>query len=261
LRWQPVDAAVAYRVEIGRDAELRDLVTSPQRAERAEHRLTGLDNGHYYWRVASIDELGFPGPRGRARRLRILRDTTPPFLRIESPRPGTSGTVASADAPITVVGKTEPSARVDCGGESVVVEPSGRFAHSLRLGPGEQTLVVEATDPAGNRTRREVRVARDAPSGTLAFASDLPQLGTGVFVARGPEFVLSGTGRPHADLRVVGEAWTGRTRTDAQGSFRLLVPLRSERQDFEVTVGDGEPRKRFAVVVDREPPVLEVAAP
>jgi len=61
LRWTPVEGAVAYRVEIARDAELVYDVRTWQAAGPAAEVPGALPPGRWYWRAAATDEHGLVG--------------------------------------------------------------------------------------------------------------------------------------------------------------------------------------------------------
>ncbi|MFL6136178.1 MAG: putative glycoside hydrolase [Frankiaceae bacterium] len=81
-------------------------------------------------------------------------DGTPPSLAVKAPGPLPMG------KPVTVGGDVEPGAVVTVNGQPVKVAGS-TWSESFPKAPGQLTVV--ATDPAGNRTERQVSVKFDVP--------------------------------------------------------------------------------------------------
>jgi hypothetical protein len=73
LGWREVAGARSYRLEVASDAAFRRPVVS-RSLERPGEELEALGEGDYYWRVAAVDELGFPGERSPSRRFHVRPD-------------------------------------------------------------------------------------------------------------------------------------------------------------------------------------------
>ena len=82
---------------------------------------------------------------------------TPP-LRVELPPEG----IPLRGTSLAVRGSTAPGNRVGVNGQDAEVDSSGAFSTTVELPPGGSRLVVEVTDPQGNRgaVERDVDVAR-----------------------------------------------------------------------------------------------------
>jgi hypothetical protein len=61
LRWEPVAEAVAYEIQIARDASFAGPVVS-ERVPAAGYRWRSLPSERHFWRVRSVDVEGRPGP-------------------------------------------------------------------------------------------------------------------------------------------------------------------------------------------------------
>lgn len=59
--WSPVPGAVWYRLEIARDETFFDLVEEVLTGAEPSARISGLDEGTYFWRVSGIGANGFEG--------------------------------------------------------------------------------------------------------------------------------------------------------------------------------------------------------
>lgn len=67
---------------------------------------------------------------------------------------------------ITVRGKTDPNATVNVNGYIAIVNGNGTYTYNMQLNDGENTLTVEATDNAGNKTTLTRTVTYSQPSPT-----------------------------------------------------------------------------------------------
>lgn len=71
---------------------------------------------------------------------------------------------------LTVRGQTQPGTRVQVdGGARAVADASGNFALELELREGENSVVVQATDPMGRASRSTWTVRRDSTGPTGEF--------------------------------------------------------------------------------------------
>lgn len=86
----------------------------------------------------------------------IIYDTVPPALYLERP----SKYLKTNTSPVTVAGTTEIGAIVKVNGR-VVENQDGSFNTSVDLSAGDNTIIVTATDPAGNTTTRYRTVTLD----------------------------------------------------------------------------------------------------
>ena len=85
------------------------------------------------------------------KRFRFVVDTSAPRLAVDGPA------VVGRGAPLRLTGRLEPGATLLAGTASVPVARDGRF--ELRVTAPPRSLVLAATDPAGNRSRWRVPVS------------------------------------------------------------------------------------------------------
>ena len=166
LRWRQPTGAVSYELQVS-----RSRVFSPDNLEFETNRrptnsavLKISRKGTYYWRVSALssddvrsewsDPRAFKAYAGA--RVEVLSDSTAPPLEVA--KPTQMGNL------IIVQGTTEPGATVTVNGEAVEVGGDGSFRKTVALNrEGLNTLVIRATDPAGNTTedRKQVYVEVD----------------------------------------------------------------------------------------------------
>jgi hypothetical protein len=162
LIWRPVAGITGYELQVSRS---RVFTTSniefTNRRDSNSAVVKIFRPGTYFWHVAALGAerlrsewspprafKAFAGPRVEA-----LTDTTPPKLEVE--RPTQMGNF------FLVQGVTEPGATVTVNGEPVDVAGDGTFKKTVALTrEGWNTIVIRATDPAGNSSedRKTVRV-------------------------------------------------------------------------------------------------------
>lgn len=79
-----------------------------------------------------------------------------PKLEVSFPQDG--ATYTKADKNITVQGTTDPDNSVSVNSFRAIVESDGSFNYLLQLNDGENTLLVEAQNPAGVTTQKQIKV-------------------------------------------------------------------------------------------------------
>lgn len=79
-----------------------------------------------------------------------------PDLSIDFPQDGYN--FGKDDTIANITGKTNPGVRVTINGFWAIVDDSGAYSYSLPLQGGENTIKVLATDQAGNKTEKEIKV-------------------------------------------------------------------------------------------------------
>jgi hypothetical protein len=149
LAWNTPEGADGYRIFISRDPEFRDIVLEKRLSDPSfDHG--NLKEGTYYWRVSATKRWA-EGSASRPAQFRIVRDSVPPDLRVE--------TVGGGDGEerCRLKGAAEPGASVYVSGNRVPVAGTGEFECDVRLALGVNVIVVEAVDPAGNVAYRSTR--------------------------------------------------------------------------------------------------------
>lgn len=154
LSWRPIEGSAGYWLEIAGDQNFERIVENAFGVAGTSHATRPLPAGDYFWRVSALDGFGLPGARSETWRLRVTPDDTAPFLRID--RPAKDGIFRKAS--IDVSGESEPGTDVTVNGGTIEVGKGGAFRATLEATPGENRLVITATDPAGNVTTDERRI-------------------------------------------------------------------------------------------------------
>ena len=78
--------------------------------------------------------------------------------KLEVTNPSDGQTVTGKDGTVEVKGQTDSGVKLTVNGRFIVLSGGGNFVTSVILTPGENNLVIEAVDRAGNKARRELVV-------------------------------------------------------------------------------------------------------
>jgi hypothetical protein len=145
--WRKSPGSPSYYWQIARDEDFTDMV-GKKTLQSNRVNSDALTEGVYYWRVGLRDAPNQPISFSAARRLEIVRDSTPPPLQVELPA------TALCDQAYLISGRTEPGAKVFIGGYEANVTPSGDFSYATHLSKGKNVIAVAATDAANNVTSK-----------------------------------------------------------------------------------------------------------
>jgi hypothetical protein len=257
LAWSPVAESAGYWLEIAFDQEFNGIVESQFGLDEPRHVTGELAVGDYFWRVSALDGFGLPGARSPTFRFSVAPDNTPPYLKIETPAGGT----ILREASVEVTGESEADAVVTVDGVETKVGEDGRFVTTIVLADGANTIVVAATDPAGNETRREQQVtfSPDTQS-VVAFDQSARQIAPLHFITNDDVLSLGGTTTANAQIEIrAGDAVRASAVTGADGAFRLNVPLTADEEHFgfAVIASSGFTSiEEIAATIDRDPPEI-----
>lgn len=260
LRWEPVEGAAEYAVEVDRDSRFGSPVISASGLTVPVFAASGLGRGAYSWRVRAVDDAGFPGAPSGAGRFTVETEGRPPFLLV---------TVPAADGPtgkrsLILRGETDPSATLTIDGVPVSVDENGRFAKQRTLRGGANTARFEVTSPAGLTTTLE-RIVEYLPGwfAPIAYDPGVARLDEKHFVTRADGLTVSGKTTPDAAVEILdaGDRVVAATRSSATGRFRVTVPVPPGSNELRtrVTTSAGfSTEERIAITRDPTPPALEL---
>ena len=124
-------------------------VTPKRNGDRLVFRPGKLADGEH------LLEISVAGPlfTTTTRRISFDVDTAAPLLRLDSPAAHRVG------EPIRIAGRVEPDARLSRAGREISLDDDGMFRLELATRPPRGTLLLEAADQAGNRSRWQVPVS------------------------------------------------------------------------------------------------------
>lgn len=106
-----------------------------------------LRDGTNILEARSTDKAGNRSSLGEA--VNITLDKTPPLLEVSYPPDNV--TFSSDERELTISGKTEENATVTVNGFWAITDGVGNFSSTILLSNGENKLIIEASDAAGNK--------------------------------------------------------------------------------------------------------------
>lgn len=86
---------------------------------------------------------------------RVARDKAPPSLEIDKLP------VVTKETTVYISGKTDPDCYVMVGGQTVPVDPTGRFKMLVKLAYGKNEIRIVSTDASGNKTEKMAVIDMD----------------------------------------------------------------------------------------------------
>ena len=250
-------ARPGYWLEISSDQNFERIVENAFGIGGTDHAAKPLAAGDYFWRVSALDGFGLPGERSETWRFRVTPDDVAPFLRIDRPTRDAIFRKASID----VSGESEPGADVTVNAGTIEVGEGGAFRATIEAAPGDNTLVITATDAAGNVTTDERRfVYMPDEDSVVAYDPAIPRIAPTHFLSNGDVLSLAGTTTANSAIEIrSGETVRAAAVSDASGVFRVNVPLAAADETFTFAViapSGFTTREDFAVTVDRDAPEI-----
>lgn len=113
-----------------------------------------LDEGENYIKAKAKIDKNQISSYSEEQKVTLLNK--PPKLELE--KPNESSSFQKDDSPIEVKGKTDPKVRVTVNGFWAIVDQDGNFSYNLPLQGGDNQIRIVATDEAGNKTEKEIKV-------------------------------------------------------------------------------------------------------
>lgn len=140
--WGVADSEIS--VEIFQNGVSQGLVTA---AEDGIFKLdVDLTRGANTFTAVALSETGEKSATSSPYEISYLN--SPPKLEAEVSQEG------------VVKGKTDPGTQITVNDRFAIVSGDGSFSYQLNLSDGENKIKVVATDPAGNRTEKELKVTK-----------------------------------------------------------------------------------------------------
>ncbi|WP_435104925.1 hypothetical protein, partial [Arhodomonas sp. AD133] len=177
-------------------------------------------------------------------KLALTVDTVPPALTVDAPSDGT----LTNEPETTVRGQVNEAADVEIDGTAVFLDLDHRFEHTLTLDEGENTLLVEAIDPAGHLAEAQVGVTLD----TIAPDILVDHPGDG-HITNEAALTVQGSLSEPAELRIDGAT----VEPDANNGFEHALTLTEGGNAIELVATDeagNEATRTLDVTLDTVAP-------
>lgn len=146
--WKPVPGAEAYRLQVSSSGMLSNPVVDQKVLRKTSAKISGLEEGTYWWAVASIDAKGVESPLSRANRFTLVQRVESgdqAFLEVTN--------IIQHGRLLEVVGRTEPGSLVIINNEQVfTIKPDGTFSHftSQPATKGQNQITITAQNRKGD---------------------------------------------------------------------------------------------------------------
>jgi len=273
LRWEKVDTAIAYKLELSLDKQFSKIIVASSIKNTFFDIPNHIDNNLYFWRIASISKEGLMGIFTETWSFSIIDDNYPPYLVLHTPK--NDETITSNI--VFVSGNTEPGIELAIGNYQVSIDDNGNFSYYYTLNEGKQKITVKAVDKAGNESiiERNVRCIKKNKI-LLSFDNTIPQIKPFDFITKNMKFSLSGKTLPDALLtlseldepnctnQVLSSLQNDLTHSiqtiaDSSGNFSLNISTEKKQNDYALSIKSlsGETRLEcFNVQIDQTPPLI-----
>ena len=141
--WSYVPQAAVYRLQVSPSGMFSNLIVDKRIAGRTSARITGLEEGTYYWVVSSIDAKGVESQPSAANRFSLVQQVeagSQAFLEV-------TGIIQHGKV-LEVVGRTEPGSTVIINNEQVfTIAADGTFRHFTsqlaKIGANQITITAQ----------------------------------------------------------------------------------------------------------------------
>jgi hypothetical protein len=146
--WSYVPEAAAYRLQVSPSGMFSNLVVDKKIAGRTSAKISGLEEGTYYWVVSSIDAKGVesqPSPANRFSLVQQVEAGSQAFLEVTG--------IVQHGRVLEVVGRTEPGSTVIINNEQVFsIAADGSFRHftSQLAKTGANQITITAQNRKGD---------------------------------------------------------------------------------------------------------------
>lgn len=154
--WTPVPGATGYRLQISPSGMFSNLIVDRKVSGRTGLRVSGLEEGTYYWVVSSIDAQGAESQASQPNRFNLVQQVEAgQEVLLEITRVVQHGRV------LEVVGRTEPGSLVIINNEQVFsIAADGTFRHFTsplpRSGANQITITAQNRKGDTNTIRKNI---------------------------------------------------------------------------------------------------------
>ncbi|MEX2478834.1 MAG: FecR domain-containing protein [Gracilimonas sp.] len=215
-----IEGAQNYRIQYDRSPNFTDEVVEVQTTETSLV-MDDLPMGMTYVRVQAIDELGLRGPHSKTARIIRTIDNTPPPIFVDNLH---NDLLFTSDGSLQIRGATESEARLTISGNSVRVQPTGRFSYTVSDIETSKDVTISAADPSGNKTTKNIQLVRLTEEKLYNFR--LRSAGNSTLDAiRSGSTTFSGNLYPGIEVTITNESITERVRTDGNGNWGITLDL------------------------------------
>ncbi|GJQ64050.1 MAG: hypothetical protein SCALA702_31030 [Melioribacteraceae bacterium] len=262
FEWENIDGAVSYWLEIGYErSSFSKTVLSRPNIKENKIEISGFQvDGAYYWRIAAVDQYGFPGNSSDASLVKVITDTTKPYLYIHSPPENE----LFSESSIKISGETETDIELKINNNDVSLNEEGEFSIDSELTVGENIFNFSAKDKADNiyTLSRKVYYSPFEDVKTVITKS-LPQSDNGKIEVPAAGGILSGSIIPKAKIKLFSpeKNFYAQSVADSSGNYSISIPdnFVNSNFSFKVEAENGvSDQKEFLIASEQQLPVLKL---
>ena len=235
FRWTEITGAVNYYFMVSNDRTFETVVESDKKLNTTNYDVSNLNPGIYYWRVAAVDEIGFPGPFSKNGFFIVREDNTPPYLIINSP----SDFFITKAGQIEITGSSETGIPIFINDEEIATDSIGNFNYIFKLFEGINKISVKAIDLGNNETIINRNVIYESnPEFKIDFSGNINIDTNGSIVSSAKSISISGKTRSKSLLKVFTQNGISllKTYADENGAFEFLLSNLKEINSYKMFV-------------------------
>ena len=256
--WDEIQGAAKYSFNISSERNFDNLIESNNELKSTEYELSNLKPGIYYWRVAAIDEIGFPGPFSQNGFFIIREDKTPPYMIIKTPKDFD----VIKENKIRISGETESGIPVYINGNIIDVDSSGKFETFYSLEEGFNKINIKAVDLGLNETVITKNIIYESnPNVEIIFTSKNFFDTDKNIITAGKSLTIFGNTRAKSVVKVQSEKGINILKTYANeaGEFEFLLSNINNENSYKLfveTPAGYKGEKKFKVIRNANEPEL-----
>lgn len=256
FRWSEISGAANYSFVVSGDREFDTVVETKKSLNEPEYSVDNLSAGIYYWRVAAVDETGFPGPFSQNGFFIVREDKTKPYLTVKTPK----DSLVTKESTLKVSGSTETEVDLFINDKSVKVDSSGFYESVVSLKDGFNSINIKAVDLGENETAitKDVYFESD-PNVEISLSSKNNFIEQNKIVSAGNSVTVYGLTRSRSQINLLNTDGISLLKTfaDNEGKFEFLISDFKSGDNFRIAAEspagyNGE--MEFSITIDSSEP-------
>lgn len=258
FEWDDIPGAVKYSFNISSERNFDNLIESNNELTNTEYKLENLEPGIYYWRVAAVDQIGFPGPFSQNGFFVIREDKTPPYLIIKL----LNDFEVVKENKIIILGETETGIPVYINDIKIETDNSGKFESNYNLKEGFNKINIKAVDLGLNETVITKNIIYESnPDVEITFTQKNSFDSDNNIIISGRSATISGITRAKSVIRVFMNGGIGILKTTANdnGEFEFLLSNLEDKSGYKIfveTPAGYKSEKEFTVIRNSDEPEI-----
>lgn len=259
--WQSIEGAKKYWLELSKDVSFRNIIKSYKSVKDTSIEVSNLKLGVIYWRVCSIDRVGFPGEFSSYNYLMVSEDFTKPFLVLISPEDMT----ITKSKSIFIEGETESGLELKVNSVTVPTDKAGKFKYEFNLIEGLNRITVTTVDQSGNTASftRTVFYETSKPIENTILTKNY-YIDRNEFVINNSQFIFMGKTRPLSHVKILCNGTVKTSYADTTGLYYLNILIPKNATDLTQTIITPAGYSlvlNYKITMDEEPPILKIYSP